>query len=86
MVYGDYALVDAGNPRVYAFTRSLGGERLLVLLNFGDAAAEAALPEGMVPGEELINNYPDGASEGLHLKPWQAVIYRLEKAQTKNHP
>ena len=77
LVYGDYALVEAGDPQVYAYTRTLGDQRLLVLLNFGDTETEAALPQGMQVGERLIDNYPEGPGAALHLKPWQAVIFSL---------
>lgn len=78
LVYGDYALVDAGNAQVYAYTRTLGEERLLVLLNFGDAEASVTLPEGLETDQLLVDNYQPPASEPSRLKPWQAVIYRLK--------
>ena len=77
LVYGDYTLVDTGQKQVYAYTRTLGEQRLLVLLNFGESEADPVLPDGMQAGERLIDNYPDGPRPALHLKPWQAVIFRL---------
>ena len=39
---GDWELIDADSEQVYAFTRTLGGERLLVMVNM--TAAETAVP------------------------------------------
>ncbi len=79
LVYGAYTLLDAGNPEVYAYTRTLDNDRLLVLLNFSDAAQQVALPGNVDPGAVLIDNYPEQeAADASHLEPWQAVIYRLE--------
>lgn len=78
LVYGAYDLVDAGSPQVYAYTRTLGEDRLLVLLNFGDAEVVPTLPAAIVVGKQLIDNYPAQTAGTMRLKPWQAVIYRLE--------
>jgi oligo-1,6-glucosidase len=34
LTYGKYALLDKDNPNVYAYTRTLNGKKILVLLNF----------------------------------------------------
>lgn len=49
---GAWELVDADDERVYAFTRTLDGERLLVMVNM--SAADAAVPAesaALLPGE-----------------------------------
>ena len=52
---GDWELVDADSEQVYAFTRTLGGERLLVMVNMtadetAVPAESAALPAGRSHG------------------------------------
>ncbi|HLT18156.1 MAG TPA: glucohydrolase, partial [Thermomicrobiales bacterium] len=67
---------------IYAFTRTLGDDRLLVILNFSSNQPVFNLPEE-VPAEEgelLIANY--AVEEGVDfrefpLRPWEARVYRL---------
>jgi oligo-1,6-glucosidase len=82
VVYGEYDILLPEHPQVWAFTRTLGEERLLVILNWSGVAAEFALPvEVETTGQELlIANYPVGEGEdlrGLTLRPWEARVYRL---------
>lgn len=82
LVYGDYELILDNHPQIYAFTRNLKNEKLLVMLNFSDQSVAVALPEGIHPEEMLINNYdsnPFDAVNKVELKPYQAVIVTLNK-------
>ena len=80
LVYGDYELVRPEHEQVYAYTRTLGDVKMLVLLNFSDEAAGIELPEGTATDEVLINNYDAVETAGLavNLKPYQAVVYALK--------
>ena len=79
LVYGQYALLDAANPHIYAYTRTLGAEKALVVLNFTAENREWKLPAGLaLSGAPWLNNYPDftpGAA--LALRPWQALVLPL---------
>ncbi len=78
LVYGDYKDLDQENEKVFAYTRTLGDERFLVVLNFGGAATEFVLPDGVKAGELVLGNLPstaDGVS--LKLRPWEARIYKF---------
>ena len=79
LVYGAYELLFPEHPQVYAYTRTLGEEKMLVLLNFSAEAAELELPADLTTGEILIDNYETVSAEGakVSLQPYQAVIYRL---------
>jgi oligo-1,6-glucosidase len=79
LVYGQYQLLDAANPHIYAYTRTLGPERVLVVLNFSSEARSWILPAGLAPaGALLLNNYPTlKTTPDLALQPWQAVVLRL---------
>ena len=78
LVYGDYALVDKDNPDVYAYTRTLGRDRFLVLLNFKSHDARANLA-GLVPGnsERVAGNYGSPSAHVAELRPYEAAIYRI---------
>ncbi len=76
-VYGDYTDLDPGNAQVFAYTRTLGADRFLVVLNFSSVPVEYALPGGVAVGALALSNFPAPASESgtLHLRPWEARIY-----------
>jgi oligo-1,6-glucosidase len=80
LVHGQYELLDANNPHIYAYTRTLGGERALVVLNFSSELRRWAVPTDLKPtGQPWLNNYPTlAAGPVLALQPWQAVVLPLQ--------
>ena len=79
LVYGDYELVDGNNSNVYAYTRTLDDQAMLVVLNFSEKSTTVDIPGNLKPGEALINNYNlSPAGTPLVLQPYQAVIFQLE--------
>ncbi|HNP88708.1 MAG TPA: alpha-glucosidase [Kouleothrix sp.] len=85
IVYGTYTLLLPDDPAVYAFTRTLGDERLLVVLNFTAGTPTFALPAAVpVAGYELvISNYPVESAQDIcafTLRPYEARVYRLRPA------
>jgi oligo-1,6-glucosidase len=82
MVYGIYDLLLDAHEQIYAFTRTLGNDRLLVILNFGGDTPVFALPTDVsfVDKELLISNYDVDPNEDIHqltLRPWEARVYQL---------
>jgi oligo-1,6-glucosidase len=79
LVYGQYQLLDAANPHIYAYTRTQGPEKVLVVLNFSSAKRFWPLPAGLrAAGEPWLNNYPAFvAGPTLTLEPWQALVLPL---------
>jgi oligo-1,6-glucosidase len=81
LVYGKYNLIDATNPEVYAYTRELNGQKMLVLLSFSDKGGTFTLSSDMKLGDEIIGNYKEKLiinNGTVQLKPWQAVIIKLQ--------
>jgi len=80
LVYGRYQMLDPANPHIYAYTRTLGPEKMLVVLNFSAAKHSWLLPASLRPSSQpLLNNYATlrlGAS--MELQPWQAVVLKLQ--------
>jgi oligo-1,6-glucosidase len=82
LVYGDFEDLDPAQEHVFAYTRTLGEEKFLVVLNFGRAPQVYALPKGMKAGklvESNLGNVPaseEHANE-LSLRPWEARVYRF---------
>ncbi len=79
LIYGDYKLLLADHPQIYAYSRTIGNQKMLVLLNFSSQSAAAKLPNEMQPKEVLINNYQNLKLEGksITLQPYQGVILDL---------
>ena len=77
LIYGDWALVDEKNPSVFAYTRSLNGKKLLVLLNFKSVDAKVDTTGlDLSKAKVRIGNYPTPSVSGT-LKPYEAVILEL---------
>ncbi len=82
IVYGVYDLILDDHPEIYAFTRTLGDDRLLVMLNFTGATPRFDLPGHVsFSGHELlIGNYEVDPAEDIQhitLRPYEARVYRL---------
>ena len=80
LVYGDYAMLQAEHPEIYAFTRTDDDATILVLLNFTTGDATIDLSELSRVDEVLINNYESltTADNTTILKPYQAVVLKLK--------
>jgi oligo-1,6-glucosidase len=76
LVYGQYTLLDKANPDVYAYTRELNGEKVLVLLNFKSKPGAANTGIDLGKARVLLGNYAAPSKDGK-LKPYEAVIYQL---------
>lgn len=81
IVYGTYDVLLDDHEQIYAYTRTLKKEKLLVILNFSDHRPVFRLPEDMIcrDVEVLISNYeqpeePDVSS--IKLRPYEAVVYK----------
>jgi len=74
-VYGDYKDLAPDDPAIFAYTRTLGAEKYLVVLNFSDKAATFSVPDGIQAKELVISN--EGTAEGMTLKAWEARVYKF---------
>ena len=82
IVYGKYELLLEQDEHIYSFTRTLGEERLLVVLNFYETPVTFELPSSVpsISSERLIGNYE--LQEGwdlrrLELRPYEAQVFKL---------
>ena len=78
LVYGDYKDLDPQNPAVFAYTRCLGEERYLVVLNMSGKPVAYSIAGGIQPKALLLTN--QGSKEinqaTLNLKGWEARVYK----------
>ena len=78
-VYGEYNDLDPANPKIFAYTRSIGADKYLVVLNFSTDAVTYKLPGSIKAGELVISNLGKTAerSDTLDLKGWEARVYKF---------
>ena len=81
LIYGAYKLLDADNPRVYCYTRTLNEEKYFVLLNFSNDEMDYTLPDEVKNfTTNVLSDYPsvviNAAVKTIHLQPWQSVILK----------
>ena len=77
IVYGSYDLIPEAQDPIFAFTRTLESERLVVILNFSIERQVFGLPDRIsaVRGELLISNYEVDPGEDFRqipLRPYEA--------------
>lgn len=82
IVYGSYSLILDAHEEIYAFTRTLDADRLLVILNFSGNTPIFALPETISYSSTdlLLSNYdvdPQQDIQQFVLRPYEARVYRL---------
>ncbi len=78
MVDGVYDLLLENDPDIYAYTRTLGDDKLLVLCNFSDKNVEiAAEVKAMINKSKsiVIQNYKDSSSD--ELRAYEAIVYMI---------
>ena len=82
MVYGTYDLLLPESETIYAYTRTLGKEKLLVVCSFSGEEETFDCPEEFVGTERFLTNceteIPEKCPEKLVLPPWGAVVYHLK--------
>lgn len=84
-VYGTYDLILPEDERIYAYTRSLGHQKLLVMSNLTSNEALFDLPLDLefVSSELLLHNYevdPAEQIETVALRPYESRVYMLVSA------
>jgi oligo-1,6-glucosidase len=82
IVYGAYDLILDTHEEIYAFTRTLEDDRLLVILNFTKGTPIFALTADIQLSDKelLISNYAVDLTEDIRqltLRPFEARVYRL---------
>ena len=82
IVYGQYQLILGDHEQVFAYTRSLDNQKLIVLCNFSDREVVYNLPSDLVDlaaseTTRLIGNYKDKPAGNLAeaLRPFEAKVF-----------
>jgi oligo-1,6-glucosidase len=89
VVYGDFTMVLADDPTIYAFIRTLDSTSLLVVANFSEHDVNVVgLPDqdAWTHAELLVSHYPTRAVSELRLEPWASRVYRRSGLRTTPLP
>ncbi|SDE62430.1 oligo-1,6-glucosidase [Fontibacillus panacisegetis] len=89
IVYGEYKLLYPTHEEIYAYTRRLDNDLLVVILNFSDREPIFQMPDEInLKGiNMLISNYLPGEKDDLYhlkLRPYEARVY-LGKSHLHKH-
>ncbi|UNP76934.1 alpha,alpha-phosphotrehalase [Bacillus nitratireducens] len=82
---GEYAILDENHPNIWAYTRTVNDEVLLVINNFYGEEITYSVPvhvqlDGMKQ-EVVVSNYKDSSTDitKLNLRPYESIVYRYTK-------
>lgn len=81
MVDGEFTPVQMEDSAVFAYTRALNNEKLLIVGSFSDKRIRFELPTEFLDNPEIImNNYDKAVQQNgvLYLRPYEAVVYRIK--------
>lgn len=80
LIYGTYKDLEPTHEQICAYTRTLGKEKILVLLNFSEQAQSYSLKEDLQIDKTLISTHAQANVEKhiIHLKPLEAIVFQLE--------
>ena len=79
LVYGKYEILKEEHPTIYAYSRTLEDQQMIILLNFSELESSISLPNFDNNKEVLINNYNEFSVDKntITLKPYQAVVLKF---------
>ncbi len=84
MVYGDYQALFADHKKVFAYQRTLGNERVLVINNFTAESVSLQIDTSLqgLKGKCLISNYAprEELSAQLHLAPYESFAIAIDRS------
>ena len=80
IIYGDYNLLCPEDKNIFAYTRELNGDKLLVVCNFYDEEVTFSFEDDFNHVDILLSNYKDSSKliEKLSLRPYEAIMFRLK--------
>ena len=79
IVYGNYELLLPEDENIFAYTRTLDNQKLLVVCNFSKSEQKFDF-SGYENARVLISNYNRDAGKDGILKPYEAIVLLLENA------
>ena len=80
IIYGDYSLLCPEDKNIFAYTRELNGDKILVVCNFYDKEVTFSFDGDFNHADILLSNYKDSSTliEKLNLRPYEAIMFRVK--------
>ncbi|OFC74286.1 glucohydrolase [Bacillus cereus] len=82
VVYGSYDLILDNDPSIFAYVRTYGDEKLLVIANFTADESVFEMPKDISYSESelFIHNYDVeiGSIDNIPLRPYEAIVFKLK--------
>ncbi|GAE35265.1 glycoside hydrolase family 13 protein [Halalkalibacter akibai] len=83
LIYGTYELILEGHNQIYAYTRTLGNEKFIILSNLFAKSTDCELPLKFnnCSVELLLSNMNEPLNDSetkFELKPYEARVYRVK--------
>jgi oligo-1,6-glucosidase len=80
LVYGDYHDLDPINPTIFSYTRALGPDRYLIVLNFSRDEIAYTFPEDLKAKQLLLSNRKTSEENTTlaNLRGWEARVYQAQ--------
>ncbi len=80
IIYGDYTLLCPEDKNIFAYTRELNGDKILVICNFYDKEVTFDFDDNFDSSEILLSNYEDSSllTAKLNLRPYEAIMFRVK--------
>lgn len=80
IIYGDYKLLLPEDKNVFAYSRELNGDKIVVVCNFYNKEVNLNFNEDFNNAEILLSNYKDSSilMKDLKLRPYEAIMYRVK--------
>lgn len=82
VVYGSYDLILDNDPSIFAYVRTYGDEKLLVIANFTADESVFEIPKDISYSEPelFIHNYDVeiGSIDNIPLRPYEAIVFKLK--------
>ncbi|MGH0598927.1 alpha,alpha-phosphotrehalase [Bacillus mycoides] len=82
---GKYDVLDENHPNIWAYTRTVNNEVLLVINNFYGEEITYSVPVHVqldcMKQEVVVSNYKDPSRDitNLNLRPYESIVYRYTK-------
>ena len=78
LVYGSYKDLDPTNSNIFIYSRTLGNDRYLIVLNFSKESRAYTLPGGLKPTALVTSNLATSevGSATINLRGWEARVYK----------
>ena len=80
IIYGNYKLLLPEDKNVFAYSRELNGDKIVVVCNFYNKEINLNFKEDFNNVEILLSNYKDSSilMKDLNLRPYEAIMYRVK--------